>query len=443
SRNRLIANRIEGCWHGIWGGYSFETLIQDNVFVSNDEHIAIEHGQDNTIVRNAFEGGTLGVYLWERDSQPANWGYSRSRDVRSARVVIEDNRFRRVDVPLRVLQTDTVVVGDNVFDTTRDALEFDGSSDIRLEGNVFGAVSNEGPPPSHDHAPLPIVGGRNVWGGSDIGDGVPETDAGGRPIAEGAGPQAPDHPWSRAYILVDEWGPIDFRSPVAWPRSPRTNLVQTFEIVGPDGAWRLVAASGVDSVSARSGRTGDTVEIRRSRDDVVDMRLDFEFTGAEVVDRFGNVSPAGQPYGFTYTYFFVPIPWDVAWWSWEGLPDPRQDMDSFRALLDSEPLATESTEDLGYQWYGSPAPGVGGDYFATRATGLLNVPTGRYRLDLTSDDGVRVWLDGTLVHDDWTYHAPRLEQIELDLGGAHEIHIEQFEITGYATLVATLTRLDR
>ena len=35
-----------------------------------------------------------------------------------------------------------------------------------------------------------------------------------------------------------------------------------------------------------------------------------------------------------------------------------------------------------------------------------------------------------------------LEQIELELGGEHEIRIEQFEITGYATLVATLTRMD-
>ena len=44
SRNTFVANRIEGNWHGVWGGYSFESLIADNTFVRNDEGIAIEHG---------------------------------------------------------------------------------------------------------------------------------------------------------------------------------------------------------------------------------------------------------------------------------------------------------------------------------------------------------------------------------------------------------------
>ncbi|MCH8102429.1 MAG: right-handed parallel beta-helix repeat-containing protein [Chloroflexi bacterium] len=45
SRNQIINNRIEGCWHGIWGGYSFDTLVEGNEFINNEEHIAVEHGQ--------------------------------------------------------------------------------------------------------------------------------------------------------------------------------------------------------------------------------------------------------------------------------------------------------------------------------------------------------------------------------------------------------------
>src|SRR5690606_29853933 len=105
-------------------------------------------------------------------------------------------------------------------------------------------------------------------------------------------------------------------------------------------------------------------------------------------------------------------------------------------------LHEEETEDLGYQWYGSPAPGIAPDHFATIAEGSIDVPSGSYRLDLTSDDGVRVWVDGDLVHDDWTYHAPRLAEIELELSGRHEIRLEHFEIDGYATLVAGLSRAE-
>jgi hypothetical protein len=49
SRNRFIANRIEDSWHGVWGGYSYDSVWQENRFARNAEGIAIEHGQRNTI----------------------------------------------------------------------------------------------------------------------------------------------------------------------------------------------------------------------------------------------------------------------------------------------------------------------------------------------------------------------------------------------------------
>ena len=70
------------------------------------------------------------------------------------------------------------------------------------------------------------------------------------------------------------------------------------------------------------------------------------------------------------------------------------------------------------------------------------MPEGEYFLDVSSDDGVRVWVDGKMVHDDWTYHAPRQESISLSLGGQHFVRIEHFEIDGYATLTAQLRRAD-
>src|SRR6185436_10373172 len=56
SRNMFVANRIDDCWHGIWGGYSFDSLIAQNSFANNTEGIAIEHGQNITIADNQFNG---------------------------------------------------------------------------------------------------------------------------------------------------------------------------------------------------------------------------------------------------------------------------------------------------------------------------------------------------------------------------------------------------
>ena len=52
SSNKIIANRIFECDHGIWGGYSYSTIINDNKFRNNRIGIAIEHGQDNQIWYN-------------------------------------------------------------------------------------------------------------------------------------------------------------------------------------------------------------------------------------------------------------------------------------------------------------------------------------------------------------------------------------------------------
>jgi parallel beta-helix repeat protein len=408
SSNRVLDNYIEGCWHGIWGGYSFDTEIEGNTFVDNEEHIAIEHGQDIRIERNTFTGGDIGLRLWERDSQPADWGYAERRDVRSRDYWIARNEFDGVATPIEASRTQGLTVRKNVFGDSG-ALSIEESPGVRMIDNAFSGESAVDEP------------------------GVR------RPFRAAL---TRTHPRDRAYILVDEWGPHDFRSPVLWPRSPRQSAEQWFEVVGPPGEWQITGLSGVDSVSARSGAVGDSIRVWRSHGDVVDMRIEAEYVGKEVTDRRGRKTAAGTPYRFEYAYFFVPIAWKVDFFAYTEETDPRSEPGAFAQLLEGTAAFHESTSDLGYQWYGEPAPGLPRDHFATRSQGTLTAPEGRYALDLTSDDGVRVWVDGRLVHDDWTYHAPRQARIELELGGQHRIEIWHFEIAGYATLVASLVRLD-
>ena len=84
SRNAFIANRIEENWHGVWGGYSFDSLIAGNTFARNQEAIAIEHGQNNRDRRQHLHrrrnrhpavgqrdrGSELGISEESRHAQP-------------------------------------------------------------------------------------------------------------------------------------------------------------------------------------------------------------------------------------------------------------------------------------------------------------------------------------------------------------------------------------
>ena len=54
SRNSFVNNRVVGNDHGLWGGYSFNSLVAGNQFANNRVGIAIEHGQENAIVQNTM-----------------------------------------------------------------------------------------------------------------------------------------------------------------------------------------------------------------------------------------------------------------------------------------------------------------------------------------------------------------------------------------------------
>lgn len=62
---------------------------------------------------------------------------------------------------------------------------------------------------------------------------------------------------------------------------------------------------------------------------------------------------------------------------------------------------TDTQIDFNWNWE-SPGPGVQREYFSVRWTGKLYAPTtGKYRFSATVDDGVRVWVNGRKVIDEW------------------------------------------
>ncbi len=66
----------------------------------------------------------------------------------------------------------------------------------------------------------------------------------------------------------------------------------------------------------------------------------------------------------------------------------------------------ERVERVAFNWPDSPGPGVDANRFSVRWTGLVEPPsTGSYQFRTRSNDGVRLWVDGQLVIDNWAAHA--------------------------------------
>jgi beta-glucosidase len=99
--------------------------------------------------------------------------------------------------------------------------------------------------------------------------------------------------------------------------------------------------------------------------------------------------------------------------------------------LEGAPVLTRDEEAVNFDWgMNGPAPGVPADDFSARWTGKL-VPevSGKYRLGATADDGLRVYLDGKLIAEDWTEHAPttRTAEVTLEAGRSYDLKFEYYE----------------
>src|SRR4051812_45002624 len=105
--------------------------------------------------------------------------------------------------------------------------------------------------------------------------------------------------------------------------------------------------------------------------------------------------------------------------------------------LSGSAVATRVDNTVNFSWSGAPGvSGIGGDNFSVRWTGQINPRyTGLYSFLTNSDDGVRLFIDGKTVIDNWTKHAPTLNTgtAILTAGVKANVTLEFFEATGGAT----------
>lgn len=105
--------------------------------------------------------------------------------------------------------------------------------------------------------------------------------------------------------------------------------------------------------------------------------------------------------------------------------------------LSGAPAVTQLDGAIDFDW-GLSEPFTGaGDDFSVRWTGTITPRyTERYTLSVRSDDGVRLYVDGALLIDDFTRHAATTRHAEVALvaGRRHEIEIEYHDAVRNASV---------
>ncbi|MFG0284152.1 MAG: right-handed parallel beta-helix repeat-containing protein [Phycisphaerales bacterium JB039] len=425
ARNRLVENAI--C--GVWGGFSQETLIAENEFDGNGGMayglerggVNIEHGRANRILNNHFENNRVGVHLWYDEPGAitgtgwgaANYGNLGGSVIAGNTFVINDEErpFHRwgANEKRLILQirddSGKGLVGETYF----------GDNTLLVEGDPEALILvTEG-------APLTRAAPEDATGYH-----IPSYEAIGetRPVG------ARDHLRGRDNIIMTEWGPWDHEEPMFRVRQ-KTSGAHEFEVFGIGGPIRAYVQEG--EVEAEVDQ-----QVHGARSALI------RIVGGEPGVHPYEVTIRGRDFRETVTGTFVGAEWDAKFWTWET--DPLENLEAWRAEAEGDDVfhVTVPALNFPYGWRGPREMGIsdaitregpGGDRFAMIATTRIPLTAGTWRIQTTSDDGVRVFIDGEKLFERWDIHGPTPDTatFEVKRDGPVEIKVEHFENNGFAT----------
>ncbi|MGI9160702.1 MAG: NosD domain-containing protein [Saprospiraceae bacterium] len=447
SRNQITGNLIRECTYGIWGGYAYDSRIMGNMILNCETAIAIEHGQRDTVVQNFLRGDSTGVQLWAREKQPADWGYSQKRDVRSTGTVIDRNVFFQTRTPLNIsLSSNVAVNGENLFAECPNLLE------TPLPNVNLSFLRNDVYAPAADierfYAHPELKKSRS------LNTNHPDQKSGNpfkpleMPVVELNEPDSlpgginaqlsPELPQGRRNIAIGEWGPYDFQRPIALEGPPQDLPdYMVFDLQGPAGNWQVKTMRGIRKMNRTQGTLPESFVSVQTEPGAEDVYIQFAYTGPDTITTvFGERITASpeKPYLFELEKFTKKLDWRVAWYNYDENTDPLLQPDAWQSLKNGPAADTLRTRDLYFAWWERPSARVQADRFLTVATTDFEIKPGAYRIELGSDDGVRLYLDGRRLIDRWDVHEPATDEIVVQLGGAHTIRVEHFDAGGFATL---------
>jgi len=104
--------------------------------------------------------------------------------------------------------------------------------------------------------------------------------------------------------------------------------------------------------------------------------------------------------------------------------------------LSGPPAFTRIDPAIVFNWGpNSPGPGIGVQNWSARWDGVQFLNAGTYRLTVRVDDGVRIFVNGQLVIDEWREQAPTTFTRDIQVAaGVHAFRIEYFQALGDASI---------
>lgn len=199
---------------------------------------------------------------------------------------------------------------------------------------------------------------------------------------------------------------------------------------GPGTSYPVITtvAKGVKVTVLGQDQAGDWLLVRLSNGTegwISRAYTDFRGTSPVVYVPSPTATPTRTPI-IPPTLTPTPVPLTPAW---------RGEYYGNRNLVGA-PLLVRNDVEINFNWgLGAPAANLPADNFSARWTRTLSLSPGTYRFYVLSDDGVRVWLDGELIIDQWheapgvTYSAERTLSTEM-----HTLRVEFFEAQGTALI---------
>jgi VCBS repeat-containing protein len=106
----------------------------------------------------------------------------------------------------------------------------------------------------------------------------------------------------------------------------------------------------------------------------------------------------------------------------------------FTPDLDSEWALVRNDQEINFNWGDeSPAAGFPSDDFSVRWMRRLEFEPGKYRFYARSDDGIRVFLDGIRIIDEWHQSGgTEVYTVDRTLAGSYLLRVEYYEHEGSA-----------
>jgi hypothetical protein len=125
------------------------------------------------------------------------------------------------------------------------------------------------------------------------------------------------------------------------------------------------------------------------------------------------------------------------WWNrlgaykgWEGRYFDNRDMRGGPALIRDD-------AEINFDWgQGAPVSWMPSDDFSVQWTRTINFTPGLYRFNTRSDDGMRLWIDETILHMDYWSPQDNVWRYQdwYYLSGTHTLRVEYFEAAGNARM---------